>query len=171
MILIPLKSLLKLETYFVYHLAQNVLGTPQCTRCDPHQLMRLVWCLSDILAIASLSFNLGKLSPNQPMIVFAPPYPGPPLFVAHKSRVPLYFDMCQGIQCLKRKAERNMSDHCEDPQVGLFVIFLAKLIQSISYLILDLYTLICCCNFVEVKYLVLLVFMISINWLICLQYN
>ena len=61
-----------------------------------------------------------------------------------------------------------MSDCCEDPQVGLFLIFLAKLISSISYLFVDLDTLICCCNFVEGKYLVLLVFMILINWLICL---
>ena len=58
MISIPLKSLLKLETYFVYHLA--MMYWVHLSVLD----VNLVWCLSDILATASLSVNLGKLSPN-----------------------------------------------------------------------------------------------------------
>ena len=32
----PFKIFIKLEIYFVYHLAKDVLGAPWCTRHDPH---------------------------------------------------------------------------------------------------------------------------------------
>ena len=40
--------------------------------------------------------NGGKLSPSQPMIVLAPPCPGPPLFMAYIREEPLLSDKCQG---------------------------------------------------------------------------
>ena len=45
--------------------------------------------------------NLGKLSPSQPMIVLAPPCPGPPLFVAYIKEEPLLFGMHQGYLILR----------------------------------------------------------------------
>ena len=41
-----------------------------------------------------------------------------------------------------------MSDHCEDPQVGLLLIFLVKVTHFISISCLDLNTSIFNCNFI-----------------------
>ena len=70
--------------------------------------MRFIQCLPDILVTASLSVNPRKLSPNQPVIVFAPPYPGPPLFVALKSRVLLFLACARVLDVQKGKAKKNM---------------------------------------------------------------
>ena len=70
--------------------------------------MRLIWCRPNILATASLSINLRKLSPNWPMIVLAPPYPGPPLFMAFIREVSPLFGMCQGYLMIKQEKQRTM---------------------------------------------------------------
>ena len=41
------------------------------------------------------------------MVVLAPPYPGPPLFMALKSAVPLSFGTHQGTQCVGKKSQKK----------------------------------------------------------------
>ena len=69
--------------------------------------MRLIWCRPDILAITSLSIDGGKLSPSQPMIVLAPPCPGPPFFMAYIREEPLLSDMHQEYSIHVVKTEDN----------------------------------------------------------------
>ena len=91
------------------------------------------------------------------MIVLAPPYPGLPLFEAFIREVPPLFGMHQGYSMIRLEKQREIClDCCEDPQVSLFSISFTMIIQSISFLDFNTSKY----YFVEVKYLILLAFIL-----------